>query len=574
MVERLERDLLGPTSPDEQLQDLPLDRYIVGVLYPRISESIDPAEDDDLADAVNQEDPAYPHPPVALANTRYPSSAGLTFAVARGACDSILVDIAAARYSPVETESGKRWRREPSTIDRVPIDVTAPVSGQWKELGEGLSLFVKIRPVDDEGTASITLNIVNTREGHAGERDGDAFFQPSISVTAPDGADAFVERRSRHSDGGTRISAPTVCFTATPKLLLSATAVPRIGTATEPHRGPRGSSRRSCRVTSCCSATPTLRSSPLDSGCSFSHPPTAPRCERHLQDFCGLCPTWIDTRTGEIHQLASDLQPTAAEHLAACRECLGRMRDGARPAAGPARPRSGRAPPRRARRRPRHRARAGRPRPFPSPPSRPCSGRRAEPCCAARWRFPSTTTIPSRAPSKSPWPCTGPRTPPPASGPWSSTPAAPGCRGSATFPPSWACSPPASWPASTSWSSTPGGWGAAAPCCAARPARRLRARRRRGPCPIRSRARPQPSWRSSAATSPTRRRASSTAGPCCPSWGRSTRRATSTASARPSGTRPSRTSATPTAPCSAPCTPRCSPPTCAPWCSTGPSTPP
>ncbi len=252
--------------------------------------------------------------------------------------------------------------------------------------------------------------------------------------------------------------------------------------------------------------------------------------------------------------------------------CWGR----ARPPAEPARPRSGRAPPRRARRRPRHRARARRPRPrpFPSPPSRPCSGRRAAPCCAARWRFPSTTTIPSRAPSTSPWPCTGPRTPPPASGHWSSTPAVPGCRGSATFPPSWACSPPASWPASTSWSSTPGGWGAAAPCCAARPARRLRARQRRGRCPIRSRARLQPSWRSSAATRPTRRRASSTAAPCCPSWGRSTRRATSTAYARPSGTRPSPTSATPTAPCSAPCTPRCSPPTCAPWCSTGPSTPP
>ena len=328
MVERLERDLLGPTSPDEQLQDLPLDRYIVGVLYPRISESIDPAEDDDLADAVNQEDTAYPDPPVALANTRYPSSAGLTFAVARGACDSILVDIAAARYSPVETESGKRWRREPSTIDRVPIDVTAPVSGQWKELGEGLSLFVKIRPVDDEGTASITLTLVNTREGHAGERDGDAFFQPSISVTAPDGADAFVERRSRHSDRGD----PDL---RSYRLLYRHAKTFAIGHGCAADWDRDGAAPRASRVFTTflprhklllADSNPAIISTGL--GLQFLSSADRAEVRTALQDFCGLYETWIDTRAGEIHQLASDLQPTAAEHLAACRECLGRMRDG------------------------------------------------------------------------------------------------------------------------------------------------------------------------------------------------------------------------------------------------------
>ena len=47
LSERLEQDLLGPSSPDEILVDFPLERYIVGVLYPQAADQVDPSQDDD-----------------------------------------------------------------------------------------------------------------------------------------------------------------------------------------------------------------------------------------------------------------------------------------------------------------------------------------------------------------------------------------------------------------------------------------------------------------------------------------------------------------------------------------------
>ena len=45
LVDALERDLLGPGSPDEVITDPPTTKYIAGVLFPRDSDRIDPAQD-------------------------------------------------------------------------------------------------------------------------------------------------------------------------------------------------------------------------------------------------------------------------------------------------------------------------------------------------------------------------------------------------------------------------------------------------------------------------------------------------------------------------------------------------
>src|SRR3954447_21313893 len=79
LVERLERDLFGPSRPDETLVDFPLERYIVGVLYPRTADEVDPSQDDDTSDGDDETPSAAP--PVATASARNPSSAGMTFAV-------------------------------------------------------------------------------------------------------------------------------------------------------------------------------------------------------------------------------------------------------------------------------------------------------------------------------------------------------------------------------------------------------------------------------------------------------------------------------------------------------------
>src|SRR5690349_2879657 len=94
IVDRLTRDLLGPSAEDEELYDRPLDRYVVGILYPASAEPVDPAQDDKLEDAVDDEGA---DPPVSFANSRYPSSCGLTFAVDSGACTQVNVSVSAAR---------------------------------------------------------------------------------------------------------------------------------------------------------------------------------------------------------------------------------------------------------------------------------------------------------------------------------------------------------------------------------------------------------------------------------------------------------------------------------------------
>ena len=72
----------GPPRPgdvNELLDDFPLERYIVGILYPRTDDPVDPSQDDEPREGEDKD--SLPDPPVAMASARYPSSAGLTFAV-------------------------------------------------------------------------------------------------------------------------------------------------------------------------------------------------------------------------------------------------------------------------------------------------------------------------------------------------------------------------------------------------------------------------------------------------------------------------------------------------------------
>ena len=326
MVARLERDLLGPREDEEELTDLPLDHYIVGVLYPRIGDTIDPAEDDELGE--DEDEPTVADPPVALANTRYPSSAGLTFAVDSAACDQVLLDVGAARYMPIDDAQGRKWRRASLAVKDLEVEISRPIAGQWRQLEEGLALFVKVRPVDDEGAVSVTLTLVNKREGSAGQRDADAFFQPSISVRAPHRATAFVERRSRSADID---DADLRSY----RLLYRHAKTFAIGHGCAADWNREGLVNKASRVFTTflpqhalllADSNPAITSPAL--GLKFIATADKAKVVEALAQFCGLYEEWINARGDEIHLLAEALQSTAAEHLDACRKCLSRMREG------------------------------------------------------------------------------------------------------------------------------------------------------------------------------------------------------------------------------------------------------
>jgi hypothetical protein len=215
-VDELERDLIGPLSADETINDAPLDQYVTGILYPS-GDRADLSEDDGVDVESGGDQSAAADPPVAMANVRNPSSIGITFAVAPNAA-RLFVQVDAARYEPSGTEGGKRrrgrigtgditWRRR--AVHAVPVEVAVNQDdpGSYRTVGdgdgseiEGLRLFTRIRPPDENGRRPVTVALVNSLKpaGGAELRDAYAFLQTSLRIDA-DGEPVFVERPARLS---------------------------------------------------------------------------------------------------------------------------------------------------------------------------------------------------------------------------------------------------------------------------------------------------------------------------------------------------------------------------------------
>ena len=228
LVERLTRDLLGPHEEHEIIDDAPIEEYIVGVLYPQSSDALSPEHDFDEAD--EDEEAGNLDPPVSLANRRYPSSVGLTFAVDTRATQTVTIEVAAARYEEIANEladsvtplglatapyerdesqgAGRswrwtggderatRWKRIPLHFDPIEVDVTNPGNLRLG-IGEGLELFCRVRRPDERGAASVTAALINKLVVRSGMRDASSFFQPRLKVVGhPDAPGPFVERPS------------------------------------------------------------------------------------------------------------------------------------------------------------------------------------------------------------------------------------------------------------------------------------------------------------------------------------------------------------------------------------------
>ena len=118
MVGELQRDLVGPKNTDddahEVITELPLDRYVVGVLWPlddEVQEAPDP-DSDDPGESEGDEDT-----PVSQALMRYPSSMGITFTVDLKLVNEIDIDLHVAQYIPSEelgqiSDSGRVFSRQ------------------------------------------------------------------------------------------------------------------------------------------------------------------------------------------------------------------------------------------------------------------------------------------------------------------------------------------------------------------------------------------------------------------------------------------------------------------------------
>ncbi len=346
IVEALRSDLLGPKSEDEVLRDPPITEYAVGVLYPMASGFIDPDQHVDEGDGYDES--SVPDPAVSLASTRYPSSMGMTFAVAVGTTALDIV-VRAARYVPEEAQEGhweddmlveessgpvgggqarEVWRREAIEAPPVRIDPSLAEAGTTFTIEEGLELYCRVRP-PHEGAIPITVALVNRNTAKFGERDAASYFQPEITVTAADGTAVFLERTSADSwSGDSDLQSNRLIYGHAKAFAVGHGA----STRWKPERG----ADRAHKVQT--SFVPEVELLLADSNPDIDSPALTmktlagaadrPATIEDLRSFVRGYESWIEDQEDQIGSVPTDLRDAARGNLDACRQAAHRMRLG------------------------------------------------------------------------------------------------------------------------------------------------------------------------------------------------------------------------------------------------------
>jgi hypothetical protein len=332
LAERLEVELVGPVAPDEILDEAPITRYACGVLFPQATDperqAVDLEADIDVAD----EDPeAGPDDtPVAMANSRYPSSLGVTFAVDPNSESEIKVEVTAGWYESNTGADGVdaatvRWFRRPIRWSHTLA--CTPGTGRF-QVERGLELYAHVREPDETAHSAVTLALINTREADGISRDGDSFFQPMIRV-APGAADSrFVERRRATT------SAVSDRELMSYRLLYRHAKTYAVGhgcsvTWSEDHAG-----ASSIWTTFAPTHELRLADSNDDIDSSVLSIRTLTSGEKsdvlaELERFCVEYRDWIDDCRSSVAALSdAELRTTANEHLVGCEAACSRMLDG------------------------------------------------------------------------------------------------------------------------------------------------------------------------------------------------------------------------------------------------------
>jgi hypothetical protein len=365
----LRRELLGPaenSAPHDRnevlTQDAPIDRYLAGVLYPRASKERKveltaeqngtdatpvPARDDAEERGTTQD--------VGVAGDRRPSSMGLTFAVAPAICGSIVVSSRAAVYEPSDAdgnpisarraearttaEQRERWRRTALQLSDQCIDVTTPTPGETRVLvPEKVALHVIVRSLDPKThTVTVTVTLINKQK--IGERDlQDAFslFQCGLTVRAADGSTAFVERTAPTSAHDPEIATSRLLHRHAPTFAVGHgcsaqwdwTPSPIGVNETAPPAVPEVRSEFLPSVEVLLTdSNPEIDSTSL-SMLGLAEKPDA-EILAALEKLATGYEHWIDRKTAEAEALTGkDHEKPAQDQVKACREALGRIREG------------------------------------------------------------------------------------------------------------------------------------------------------------------------------------------------------------------------------------------------------
>jgi hypothetical protein len=325
IVEALREDLVGPRAEDEVLDDTPFSTYVAGVLYPVSAGTLAPENEVDESD--EDDEASFADPPVNLANTRYPSSIGVTFAVDTAQTGSVEVAVEAARYVPESTNDGQQWRRTGLRFTHT-VDVHDVQDGEEVALERGLNLYTRVRRPDADDAAAVTVALVNRREAAVGQRDVHSYYQASLAAAAG-GRPVFVERRY---DG---IPVDDVDL-ETYRLIYRDVRSFAVGHGTSvqwtnaPEDPAHATEIRTTAVPSY--ELPLADSNPqIPTGTltmlGLARDPRERVCAE-LRALADRYQDWIAGRQTDAARLAPSLHATAAAHLADCTATLARIRSG------------------------------------------------------------------------------------------------------------------------------------------------------------------------------------------------------------------------------------------------------
>jgi hypothetical protein len=316
----LQADLIGPRAVDETLDEPPLNRYVTGILYPRIEDGLPiDADADAEVDVADDDGDRAPDPAVAMSNVQYPSSAGMTFATAPE-IDRLLVTVEAARYEKSDAEP---WKRLPVGPVEIEIAVGSPDSKQL-EVVPGLDLYYRSRGVRD-GARSITVVLLNTLEGEFGNKDETSFFQASFTVRGSATEEApFVARVERIDIDDEDLRTNALLFRDYPEFAIGH------GCSAEwkQVRGERRATTLSATFmpvhdVAIMESNPEIPSSEIgfDDLASAQPDELAAALESFLRGYT----EWIEERQTEALTLDERYAETAASHLADCAEARDRI---------------------------------------------------------------------------------------------------------------------------------------------------------------------------------------------------------------------------------------------------------
>lgn len=202
LVDHLRKDMMGPISSDEVIDEPPTKRYIIGILYPKQTE-IDPEEDQDanLIPEVDEET----IDPIVLTKTFLPASMGLSF-TAKVESFKVKIHVTTAMYIKIETKKEKETKEEQlekTGWKRIPLEkiVEISINGNMNKTetlfptAPYLDLNIIVR--EHTGFYHIVVTLMNNYEfqGRRYEIDEHCFFQSKLRLEFSSSNGKFISHR-------------------------------------------------------------------------------------------------------------------------------------------------------------------------------------------------------------------------------------------------------------------------------------------------------------------------------------------------------------------------------------------